>query len=343
MSAARAEARSTQTFTNHTKGPPTKRKQQPDDDLPVLSTPSKAAKRAKRERDSSLNRSPKSPDPSRSHNREKAGNQLTSDSWSQSEQGQARVSIKKTGKGKAEIKSVHLESDVVAAPASVENNGRGKIENEHMGSDVVAAPASVEKKNRGKVKNGHLEPDVVAAPASVEKTSRAKTEVGVIDTTVTEIKGEAAYPSKRKITPNKNPTETVQLPEDRQVDEEALPKTPRRRKAKAEKEAEVARTEAREEAANPSKKKVKAQVKDPETGDPDDEQQANAEAPKKTRRRRKTQEEKEAEAMPLAARTQGLRMFIGAHVSIATGVEKAVTNSVHIGYSLLRTIGGSCR
>ncbi|CEN62001.1 hypothetical protein ASPCAL08644 [Aspergillus calidoustus] len=35
--------------------------------------------------------------------------------------------------------------------------------------------------------------------------------------------------------------------------------------------------------------------------------------------------------MPLRARTQGLRMFVGAHVSAAGGVHNAVNNSVHIG------------
>lgn len=80
--------------------------------------------------------------------------------------------------------------------------------------------------------------------------------------------------------------------------------------------------------------------------------------PTKAKRKRKTKEEKEAEAMPLAARTTGLKMYLGAHVSsakgpsslesgsptaciyisssrlrqsIATGVHNAVTNCVHIG------------
>ncbi|KAL8784598.1 MAG: hypothetical protein Q9213_003853 [Squamulea squamosa] len=52
---------------------------------------------------------------------------------------------------------------------------------------------------------------------------------------------------------------------------------------------------------------------------------------KKTKGKRKTKEEKEAEAMPLVARSIGLRMFIGAHVSGAKGVHNAVTNCVHIG------------
>lgn len=40
---------------------------------------------------------------------------------------------------------------------------------------------------------------------------------------------------------------------------------------------------------------------------------------KKIKRKRKTKEEKEAEAMPLAARTVGHKLFIGAHVSSAGG------------------------
>ena len=40
---------------------------------------------------------------------------------------------------------------------------------------------------------------------------------------------------------------------------------------------------------------------------------------KKTKRKRKTKEEKEAEAMPLAIRTVGHKMFVGAHVSSAGG------------------------
>jgi AP endonuclease-1 len=40
---------------------------------------------------------------------------------------------------------------------------------------------------------------------------------------------------------------------------------------------------------------------------------------KPARKARKTKEEKEAEAMPLAPRTSGLKMFVGAHVSAAKG------------------------
>lgn len=51
----------------------------------------------------------------------------------------------------------------------------------------------------------------------------------------------------------------------------------------------------------------------------DSEVEANGEVVKKVKRKCKTKEEKEAEAMPLAARTTGHKLFIGAHVSAAGG------------------------
>ncbi|KAF4151984.1 hypothetical protein CNMCM6069_002776 [Aspergillus lentulus] len=51
----------------------------------------------------------------------------------------------------------------------------------------------------------------------------------------------------------------------------------------------------------------------------------------KISRKRKTKREKELEMLPLRARTQGVRMCVGAHVSAAKGVFNAVHNSMHIG------------
>lgn len=62
-----------------------------------------------------------------------------------------------------------------------------------------------------------------------------------------------------------------------------------------------------------------------------EEQPEDSDSKPKQTRKRKTKEQKDAEAMPLAARTKGLKMFVGAHVSIAKGVENAITNSLHIG------------
>lgn len=81
---------------------------------------------------------------------------------------------------------------------------------------------------------------------------------------------------------------------------------------------------AREEDGKPNHKgKVKAKPASDEADDAADDT--------KPKRKRKTQEEKDAEAMPLAARTIGSKMFVGAHTSIAKGVENAVTNCLHIG------------
>lgn len=47
----------------------------------------------------------------------------------------------------------------------------------------------------------------------------------------------------------------------------------------------------------------------------------------KPTRKRKTKEEKESELMPLAARTNGLKMFVGAHVSSAKGLSSKIFDS----------------
>ena len=72
-----------------------------------------------------------------------------------------------------------------------------------------------------------------------------------------------------------------------------------------------------------AKRKSKAAIKQEplDVGDEEDRDSTEGESakPKKAKRKRKTKEEKEAEAMPIAARTTGLKMFIGAHVSSAKG------------------------
>ena len=103
--------------------------------------------------------------------------------------------------------------------------------------------------------------------------------------------------------------------------------TPKRTKRKVEiKEEEV--VPGRDESSQGiqtslAKRKSTAIIKQepPDVGDEEDRDSAEGDSakPKKAKRKRKTKEEKEAEAMPIAARTTGLRMFIGAHVSSAKG------------------------
>ena len=90
---------------------------------------------------------------------------------------------------------------------------------------------------------------------------------------------------------------------------ESSPKKTKRKKAT---EAEIDKTV--EDEATPKKVKRKTKVKEE-----DEEVQEGERDQKTTKRKRKTKEEKESEAMPLAVRTDGLRMFIGAHVSGAKG------------------------
>ena len=77
-------------------------------------------------------------------------------------------------------------------------------------------------------------------------------------------------------------------------------------------------------------KKVK-EIKEQDTDIEDETKDIDGATPTKPKRKRKTKEEKEAEAMPLAARTTGLCMFVGAHVSIAKGLQNSVANCHHIG------------
>lgn len=121
---------------------------------------------------------------------------------------------------------------------------------------------------------------------------------------------------------------------------EPLPKKTKRKKA-----TEVEVDETIVDDASPKKATHKTKVKKA-----DEEVQEGEDGEKKIKRKRKTKEEKELEAMPLATRTDGLRMLIGAHVSGAKGrsismyiapvelrlctnlgVHNSVTNCVHIG------------
>ena len=79
--------------------------------------------------------------------------------------------------------------------------------------------------------------------------------------------------------------------------------------------------------ASKGRKKVKAESTDVADAAGDLEEEES----KPVKRKKKTKEEKEAEAMPLTTRTPNLKYFVGAHTSMAKGVENAIHNSAHIG------------
>lgn len=101
----------------------------------------------------------------------------------------------------------------------------------------------------------------------------------------------------------------------KQEEEAAEVSKPSPKKIKREKalEAEVEGTVDSEASPIKDRRKTKVEEAEEDVEEGDD-------GPKKIKRKRKTKEEKELEAMPIAARTNGLRLFIGAHVSGAKGL-----------------------
>ena len=113
------------------------------------------------------------------------------------------------------------------------------------------------------------------------------------------------------VTPKTAKRKTIVKVEEAEIEvSEPSPKKTKRNKATAVESDETVAEEASPEKAG-RKTKVKKEGEEAQEGEEDQK--------KKTKRKRKTREEKEIEAMPLAARADGLRMFIGAHVSGAKG------------------------
>jgi hypothetical protein len=211
------------------------------------------------------------------------------------------------------------------------NDLTSEAESEAEEAEVLTTIRDISKPKPKPKTNAHSESDQVKTPVSARKTRQVRAEVQAAESTPTEAKNQSTTPSERKTKSNKKAVVAVGLEKAERFEGDASNKTPRKRKTTQEKSPEIISAELKEEAYTPLKKKTASKSKATEAVDLEGDDQVVDEAPKKTRRKRKTQEEKEAEAMPLAARTSGLRMFIGAHVSIATGVEKAVTNCLHIG------------
>ncbi|ELR03378.1 hypothetical protein GMDG_06119 [Pseudogymnoascus destructans 20631-21] len=117
-------------------------------------------------------------------------------------------------------------------------------------------------------------------------------------------------------------------------------------KAVVKKEATTAAANGKTEAAKTSKptalkRKQEAEISPPPTKrkikdeDSDDEKKIVEKPAKKAVKKRKTKEETENDAMPVAARTAVTtlkrKMYIGAHISAAGGVQNSLPNALHIG------------
>ncbi|KAI5194875.1 AP endonuclease [Aureobasidium subglaciale] len=130
--------------------------------------------------------------------------------------------------------------------------------------------------------------------------------------------------TKRKRQLKQPVKEDVEEEEEEEVEEPVPVKKTRQRKA--------VKVEEDVEASPKETKKPTKSTKPIEEPQEEETKAVQGQATKpKVVRKRKTKEEKEAEAMPLAARTLGHKLFIGAHVSAAGGVPNAVQNAIHIG------------
>lgn len=100
----------------------------------------------------------------------------------------------------------------------------------------------------------------------------------------------------------------------------AITKTPKKGGSRVKIQTVSAKEEQREEEGVAAVQSTPKKARKRKVANEEEAEQAHDEpTPKKVKSKRKTKEEKEAEAMPLAARSTGLRMFIGAHVSGAKG------------------------
>ena len=157
-------------------------------------------------------------------------------------------------------------------------------------------------------------------PAGKNRQAGVKRKREVIEKSIERSRGEISKKAKGSTKVNEQEEENSVIDSPTQV-------TPKRAKRKAEiKEEELVPGEDESFkgiqtslAKRKSKAIIKQEPADIGVGEDRDSAEGDPAKPKKAKRKRKTKEEKEAEAMPIAARTTGLRMFIGAHVSSAKG------------------------
>lgn len=216
-------------------------------------------------------------------------------------------------------KTTRLEANGVEDKDTPSNSGKGKkiaaVITEAAPSALPEGATPKKTKQRKEVKpktedTQEQEPQAEDISTKAKRKRKVKEDLESADP---QIDGNIPKTAKRK--------RIVKGEEVKTEGSEPSPKKTKRKKA-----TDVEIDETAENEASPRKARRKTKVKEE-----DEEVQEGGEGQKKTKRKRKTKEEKEIEAMPLATRTDGLRMFIGAHVSGAKGVHNSVTNCVHIG------------
>ncbi|MCJ1281720.1 hypothetical protein MMC26_001042 [Xylographa opegraphella] len=203
-------------------------------------------------------------------------------------------------------------------------------------ADASDTPKLSKKARLTRTKSDDKDHSQPAVAAAVPKATASRGKV-VVDETISEQpiatkKGEEERPTKSGLRGKPSWAKVAGVEAVVEEEEEILVAKPKRVRKVTAAAAIVAKEEEVEFRDSPRKtkkaKKIESTVLVKEEGADEPER---AQPSPKQKRARKTKEEKEREAMPLAARTQGLRMYIGAHVSCAKGVQNTVTNAAHIG------------
>ncbi|GAB7346688.1 hypothetical protein MBLNU459_g1808t1 [Dothideomycetes sp. NU459] len=196
-------------------------------------------------------------------------------------------------------------------------------------SELSSAPSDIAEPAHAATGTAKIEEEKASIAAATrkpklvkptEKAAKTAPAAPTAEKATTGESGPATGALKRKRPARKEPVKKEPVEDEARS---ATPNTTRRKKTvKVEEEAAQGEDEDEEDVPlNPTKR---TKVKSTQTID-------HQVTEKKAVRKRKTKEEKEAEAMPLAARTLGHKMYIGAHVSSAGGVPNSVTNALHIG------------
>ncbi|OJD29053.1 ap endonuclease 1 [Diplodia corticola] len=178
----------------------------------------------------------------------------------------------------------------------------------------------------------------MAGSSSEPSLPQTEADLTSLDTTTATLAGKAE-PSTKKPRGRKRDSEPISSSAKRAKRATRGPRPSYAEESEEEQEEEVTQTTPKKGSASQNRKKsptkravkVKAEAEAEEEVKGEEQDEEDGAAAKKTTRKRKTKEEKEAEMLPLAARTVGSKLFVGAHVSAAGGVQNAVTNSVHVG------------
>ena len=192
--------------------------------------------------------------------------------------------------------------------------------------DAKITPTNARKRSQ---KRAAAESSVDVPATKKRKTAKATVLKGALDeeAATASVKGTGGSKNTKETTAKVTTNGTGHKSSKRKTKEEEIKVEPEhtRKRTKKTTKVKIETIEDREEeAATPkkSRKRIKTEALEvkQESGEAGEAGEGGeAEDPPKKKRRRKTKEEKEAEAMPLAARTNGLRMFLGAHVSSAKG------------------------